>query len=59
MSYWANRCVKVLAGSYVNSAGVVVSEDKECVTVRIVCMSGFDKGYRNIIVNKNDVQTID
>ena len=59
MSYWANRCVKVLSGPYTNSSGVVINESKESVTVRIVCMSGFDKGYQNINVNKNDVQTID
>lgn len=59
MSYWSNRCVKVLSGCYENSSGVVVSEDKESVTIRVVCMSGFDRGYQNIQVNKNDVQTID
>lgn len=59
MSYWSNRCVKVLSGPYEKSSGVVVKEEKESVTVRVVCMSGFDRGYQNIKINKNDVQTID
>lgn len=59
MGYWSNRCVKVLSGPYERSSGVVVKEEQESVTVRVVSMSGFDKGYQNINVNKNDVQTID
>lgn len=59
MCYWSNRCVKVLAGPYERSSGVVVKEEKESVTVRIVTQVGFDRGYSQIKVSKNDLQTID
>lgn len=59
MSYWDNRSVKVISGSYEGSRGRVIETDKQNVKVKMVVHSPFTQETVDTWINKNDVQTSD